>query len=219
MKVKPLENGSVLLVYDQDTHCRIEKHALTEAETTRCAQLLEIKDNQPIYANLYDDEAVELCSHLSKDGVALSSFDPTLHYLILRYRIAFDDLPYDTHTDREYDMMLRSEKPMAYFCFKDGLSFEDVCAQPFDRLVAEGRVNEFRFSIPSRDASTQYHYVVYTSPTETWRANCLEFLKRGMALSPWSEGLERMEGSLLGFTDEENDIFLERIFRPRAKPS
>lgn len=31
--------------------------------------------------------------------------------------------------------------------------------------------------------------------------------------SGWNEGFERMQGSLLGYDDEQNDIFIERFFK------
>jgi hypothetical protein len=30
----------------------------------------------------------------------------------------------------------------------------------------------------------------------------------------WSEGSEREQGSLLGYVDWQNDIFIEKIYRP-----
>ena len=34
------------------------------------------------------------------------------------------------------------------------------------------------------------------------------------AKSGWSEGFERIQGSLLGYEDWQNDIFIENIYRP-----
>jgi hypothetical protein len=38
-------------------------------------------------------------------------------------------------------------------------------------------------------------------------------LKKTAQMCGWNEGFERMEGTLLGYTDEQNDIYIEMIYR------
>ena len=45
----------------------------------------------------------------------------------------------------------------------------------------------------------------------------MTLLMDNAAKSGWSEGLERMQGSLLGYEDWQNDIYIEKIFRPRQR--
>jgi hypothetical protein len=37
------------------------------------------------------------------------------------------------------------------------------------------------------------------------------------AKSGWNEGFERMQGSLLGYEDWQNDIFIEQCYRPTVR--
>ena len=60
--------------------------------------------------------------------------------------------------------------------------------------------------------------VLYALPEESWRINAYILLLKTSKKSGWSEGFERMEGSLLGYTDEQNDAYLE-FLRSHAKSS
>ena len=56
--------------------------------------------------------------------------------------------------------------------------------------------------------------VMYALPHQEWRIDAMILLLETAAKSGWSEGFERMQGSLLGYEDRQNDIYIERIFRP-----
>jgi len=56
--------------------------------------------------------------------------------------------------------------------------------------------------------------VMYALPHQEWRINAMTLLIDSAAKSGWSEGFERIQGSLLGYEDWQNDIFIEKIYRP-----
>jgi len=57
--------------------------------------------------------------------------------------------------------------------------------------------------------------VFYARPTEEWRIDVFIAMLSVAAKTGWSEGLERLEGKLLGYEDWQTDIYLERL---RASP-
>ena len=42
----------------------------------------------------------------------------------------------------------------------------------------------------------------------------MTLLVENAAKCGWSEGFERVQGSLLGYEEWQNDIFIEKIYRP-----
>jgi len=62
--------------------------------------------------------------------------------------------------------------------------------------------------------------VCYPLPTEQGRIDAYLLLRQVGLEYGWSETCERMEGTLLGYTDEQNDKYIERIYRKhiRAMP-
>ncbi len=59
--------------------------------------------------------------------------------------------------------------------------------------------------------------VMYALPHQEWRINAMALLMDSAAKCGWSEGFERVQGSLLGYEDWQNDIFIEKIYRPTNK--
>ena len=51
-------------------------------------------------------------------------------------------------------------------------------------------------------------------PHQEWRINAIALLMDSAAKCGWSEGFERVHGALLGYEDWQNDIFIEKIYRP-----
>jgi hypothetical protein len=55
---------------------------------------------------------------------------------------------------------------------------------------------------------------MYALPEQEWRINAMLLLLDTAVKSGWSEGFERMQGSLLGYEACQNDIFIETIYKP-----
>jgi hypothetical protein len=54
----------------------------------------------------------------------------------------------------------------------------------------------------------------FVLPRQEWRIDAMILLMDSAAKCGWSEGFERVQGSLLGYENWQNDIFIEKIYRP-----
>ena len=59
----------------------------------------------------------------------------------------------------------------------------------------------------------RFRTVLFALPEQQWRIDAYLLLKKTSHRSGWSEGFERMEGSLLGYEDWRNDVFVRTLFR------
>jgi hypothetical protein len=151
-----------------------------------------------------------------------------LGQLKLRYKVAFetgsqvvrlrrwlplDDLPYKVHTGRELALMLEGKKPLAYFSgqYPPNPDVEEIPERLFDPYVAARRFAKRECVTSALGHTTRI--VMYALPHQEWRIDAMILLLETAAKSGWSEGFERVQGSLLAYEDWQNDIFIERIFR------
>ena len=124
---------------------------------------------------------------------------------------ALRELPYLVHTNRELGLMLRGIKPLAIF--SDVVGNEPDCVTRYHRLfgrhVSEGRINRrtLESPVPGRQ-NWRSRQIFYTLPGEDWRVD--EMLKLKNFYGRWTNEHERRFGSLLGYEDWQNDIWLER---------
>jgi hypothetical protein len=131
---------------------------------------------------------------------------------------AIDDLPYQVHTGRELAMMLAGKKPLASFLeiypnIESEISF--VPEQAFQPFVDSGRiVMRQHYSPPNPYAKSEkrkrmgWRRVLYALSGQQWRIDAYLLLLETVERSGWSEGLQRMEGKLLGYEDWQNDAFI-----------
>jgi hypothetical protein len=121
-------------------------------------------------------------------------------------------LPYLVHTNRELGLMLRGVKPLALFSYTDGYEADCVLRylRMFDRHVATGRFSKRETKRPFQKMPGHYHHsFLYTLPSEEWRATAmLDLLATPGA---WSNERERQYGSLLGYEEWQNDVWLDRF--------
>lgn len=120
-------------------------------------------------------------------------------------------LPYLVHTNRELGLMLTGAKPMAMFSYIGGKEPECVVRylRLFDRQVDAGRferriVDE---AVPLRPDWLSRR-IFYTLPGEAWRVDAM--LELIVHYGAWTNEHERRFGTLLGYEDWQNDIWLER---------
>jgi hypothetical protein len=55
-------------------------------------------------------------------------------------------------------------------------------------------------------------------PGEQWRIDAYLLLWKAAEKSGWNEGFERLEGTLLGYEDWQNDYHIEHFFRKIKGP-
>ncbi|UUZ49180.1 hypothetical protein LP420_01675 [Massilia sp. B-10] len=114
-------------------------------------------------------------------------------------------------------MMLAGEKPFAAFSeYYPATGDDEVIPESvFAPYVASGLFSKAEHFIPGKENRT-LRLVLYARNGEEWRIRAYVLVRTTAAKCGWSEGFERMEGSLLGYSDSQNDIFIERHFKASA---
>jgi hypothetical protein len=67
-------------------------------------------------------------------------------------------------------------------------------------------------SHPKLQRQAEIRYIFCALRQEAWRIQAMTLLIKTSRISGWSEICERMEGALLGYTDEENDAHCKSRF-------
>jgi hypothetical protein len=141
--------------------------------------------------------------------------------------VTVDPLPYELHTDRELEFMLDKGKPLAHF--SDAYPSEpDEAILPelaFAPYVEAGRFVKREFVEPLRGPPPKDHphvrgirHVFYARTTEAWRIDAYIMMMAAASKAGWSEGFERLEGSLLGYEEWQTDLHMQRLrTSPNAK--
>lgn len=127
--------------------------------------------------------------------------------------------PCKIHTNRELLMMLSGEKPFAVFHFDPDEEIHSglFADQPFDRFFETGRLLKFERIIRDRESVARSRLIMFALPGEEWRVNAYCLLWETHYRSQWSEQLERLQGSLLGYTHEQNDLHIAAGKRRRQE--
>ncbi len=129
------------------------------------------------------------------------------------------ELPYQVHTERELTLMLAGKKPLAVFVetyprieAERGLIPETA----FQPHVDSGRIVKREQISPPNEKSPKLkglrlgtRRVLYALPSEQWRIDAYLLLWKTSEKAGWGDGFERMEGSLLGYEDWQNDAYIE----------
>jgi hypothetical protein len=204
-----MSHASVVDIYDPETECIVASTALDESQTEKIA--LELGLNA-------DDLAKGMVFEL--DGSDLSRIESTISVDFgdkattgkLRVKLDIDDLPYQVHTNRELRMMLLGKKPLAVFSHPCGSesSAQEIPERLFDPYVSSGRFVKREVIEPSSsNGSAAARTVFFATPSDAWRIDAYLALMGSAQVVGWSEELERQQGRLLGYTERENDAYLE----------
>jgi hypothetical protein len=207
----------VIDMYDAVTECVIASALLDECQTATIARDLGIDLEEFEPGATFELDASDLahiksrCAIDVNDGVTAAR---------LRKKLDIDDLPYRVHTNCELLLMLENRKPLAVFSTYAApiASGEAVPEHAFEPYVASGRLVK-REVVETLSASDgrPFRRVFYALPSEVWRVDAYVLLMHTAQISGWSEALERMEGSLLGYNDEQNDAYLQLLKRRKTK--
>ena len=130
------------------------------------------------------------------------------------------DVPYLVHTGYELFLMLEGVKPFAKFIVhypeEPGEFPEEALFEPHVRagtLIKRVMPDE-PFATPIKASSGRVfeglRQLFYARPGEEWRVDAYILVARQLVYGPWNDTLERLEGSLLGYTDAENDWWIAR---------
>lgn len=130
--------------------------------------------------------------------------------LPVRIRHERSELPYRIHGGRELDLMTKGIKPLSVFSHVDpASSLASFLRRHFDPLVDASRLISGRISNEEVGGSFMAPAVMYALPSEAWRIQAYRLLAASAPrVARWNDALEFTEGSLLGYTREQNDIWL-----------
>jgi hypothetical protein len=121
--------------------------------------------------------------------------------------------------------MLKGDKPLAVFTepvigHGDGDTGD---GQDFDRHVRAGALLFHEAVETWEDASgidcptiRGRRTRLYAVPDEAWRISAYLLLQRVSARSPWNDSLERLQGALLGYTEQQTEEWLRRHYERHA---
>lgn len=133
----------------------------------------------------------------------------------LRRPFMVDLLPYDVHTNREFELMQRGLKPMSVFseslhANQDRLESISTSFRPH---VESSRFAERRYTrLPSgnEDASrSAISMILVARKAEEWRIDAYILAIACADQAGWGEGFERLEGHLLGYESWQTDAYLK----------
>ena len=130
------------------------------------------------------------------------------------------DVLYDLHTDRELEFMWSRGKPMAHFSdeYPAEPAEETIPPDAFDPYVKNGTFVMRELVVPLGAAPPPQAphirgiiHVFYAKVSEAWRIDAYLAMLAAAHRAGWSEGFERLEGALLGYTERENDMHIEHL--------
>jgi hypothetical protein len=112
-----------------------------------------------------------------------------------------DDWGYRLHDGREVKMMLAGEKPFGFVMIP--AHAEDPRPAIFERLAREGRI---RLKVVEIRGTRTF---LLASSGEEWRWQAFLLLHDVASREGWTPAIERYLGRLLGYSDQEIDIYLK----------
>jgi hypothetical protein len=114
-------------------------------------------------------------------------------------------LPYRVHGGRELDLMLKRLKPLSVFSHVEtASSLAGFLSRYFEPLVEGGELVAARLDDEESAAPT----LMFALPDEAWRFEAYRLMAATARATNWNDALERIEGSLLGYTPEQNDCWI-----------
>ena len=197
----------VIEIYDPETECVANQIGIETKDVHELSEVLGIPDMQT--HETYELDASDLARINDRYGTAINL---SVSKVVLRYRLSFDDLPYQIHSNRELALMLAGKKPLAVFvgAYFTILDFEEIPEERvFDPHVASGRFLKREYiEIAADEARSKTRRILYARPSEGWRINAHILLIQTARKVGWNEGFERMEGALLGYEEWQNDAHI-----------
>ncbi len=194
---------------DPATACIDYSIVLKTDENATLSKAINLDDSEITPADVYELESKDL--DIIKSLFKLTLKENTNLIPNLRTWRQTDGLPYKIHTNRELVLMIKGSKPLAVF--SDYIPSSSVNAIPeafFEPYVEKGLFikREYVSQVKQLNVRT----VLYAQKSEEWRINAYILLKEISEKVAWNEGFERMEGKLLGYTNEQIEIYISNFY-------
>jgi hypothetical protein len=134
------------------------------------------------------------------------------------------NVPYLVHTGYELPLMLEGRKPFSYFVqeYPPHQHFREEYFEPYvSKRVLRREVELEPFAAPIHGKSGQVfegiRTVFYALKGEEWRIPAWKLIRTVAQKSGWNAQFERLEGTLLGYEDWQNDWWIARRWKDEAK--
>jgi hypothetical protein len=200
----------VLEFIDVSTNCISNQSVIDTQDVAALCEIIDPLATDIHTAASYDLESEAIQKIKQRFGIVSNDASPIAR---LRSWHAMDELPYATHTNRELLLMLGGNKPFAAFSeyYPSTIDYEVIPESFFDPHVKSGLFVKRSYLFTEKN-NHQTRTVLYSKKGEEWRIEAYILLKKTAEISGWNEGFERMEGTLLGYEDWQNDIYIEKMF-------
>lgn len=195
----------------------IDEHLLYPCLATRfrTADLAKVRSALAIGE---DDPALERVYLLSpKETVALcDAFDLNFdcggrEAFLFRDCVRWSRSPYLFHSGYELPLLLEGRKKLAFF----DSNIDSRLKERFDRYVAAGALYAEDDLCALQDSDGHcFDNIYYTVRGEEWRIPAIKLIRKASdKAGGWNEVFERLEGTLMGYEDWQNDWWLEQHAR------
>lgn len=198
--------------YDRDTDSIIQTYNFDVHDIAGLCRALEVETFESWASHELDKADIETLN---------SGYGVGIHHdgrVILRMRSKVDEYPYLLHTNRELLLMLQGRKPLSVFTEDEPSSTPSISPlfpeAKFDAHVAAAQFVKYEYAETVNNGPHRIRWVFYALAAEAWRIKAYVLLIETAKRSGWNEGFERMQGSLLGYSQQENDINIELQRKP-----
>lgn len=205
----------VLQAIDPEMDCPVLESCLVLRDSSSLRTALgEDADDDPQLSRSYYLSSEQFAVIVQRFGVA---FDAGGRPTVIEPWRSIRRVPYLVHTGFELALMLDGRKPLAVFNDRYPSVWFDELISRFDPYVADGRfvrriidhtLDETRLA--SDGVVVEMMREVYVAARgEEWRIEAFLLLRQIAHKIGWNDTLERLEGSLLGYEDWQNDWWLK----------
>jgi hypothetical protein len=202
-----------------DTVC-VEWRILVAGADALRAALAPDSDDDPELKNFYRYLSTEDTRRIGE--LCVPPVVPDATYTGLgRFDPRFADVPYMVHTNFELPLMLEGRKPLAIL--SDGYPSEwfDDALSLFEPFVESGQLIRRIIDVPLPELKRRrpeldgLRKVYFALPGEEWRIDAY-ITSIENRTRDWDDELERLQGSLLGYEDWQNDWWIEHRVKKSA---
>jgi hypothetical protein len=168
----------------------------------------------------HDNELLDLGEQRLRKFEDLFEVKPRFQNVLYRLHVLTlpSDLPYLSHNDRELALMRDGRKPLSVFSGHEISDAEkSIYSRLFDPLVSQGLFSREEYQISKNgrllpgSRFDRNFILMYSVRGQEWRMETYRLLRDAVAhVGHWNDEYERLFGTLLGYSDNENDAWLQR---------
>jgi hypothetical protein len=127
----------------------------------------------------------------------------------IRLRHESSALPYRVHGGRELDLMMKGLKPLSVFSHVEPSSnLASYLSRYLEPLVRRGELVSAKIDNRDGDDASTAPTLMFALPNQAWRIEAYRLMMLAARSEKWNDALERIEGSLLGYTPDQNDFWI-----------